>query len=252
MDVIKLLRTGVTHIRARAQGGLDALERRAEVDPNRIAAIGFCLGGTMALELARSGANLAGVVSFYGSLSTAAPQDAKNIKGKVLVCVGADDPEVPPALAGWQDSSLSWIFVIGTAPPDRLLPNSYISGSYIPRAGGSRRPQWRIALRRRAHADDGILEQTGIQKIQLIEVEAIQAQISRRDRTEAAHVRCAIEADRLGANGVTERVARRGDRVLVRPLRQTGPGRQRRDQQTGSPYQPVTSGLDAHGVLPLD
>jgi dienelactone hydrolase len=96
MDVIKLLRTGVTHIRARAQGGLDALERRAEVDPNRIAAIGFCLGGTMALELARSGANLAGVVSFHGSLSTAAPQDAKNIKGKVLVCVGADDPEVPP------------------------------------------------------------------------------------------------------------------------------------------------------------
>nr|MCU0807813.1 dienelactone hydrolase family protein [Candidatus Contendobacter sp.] len=48
------------------------------------------------LELARSGADLAGVVSFHGSLDTPAPQDAKNIRAKVLVLHGADDPNVPP------------------------------------------------------------------------------------------------------------------------------------------------------------
>jgi dienelactone hydrolase len=50
----------------------------------------------MALELARSGAAIAGVVGFHSGLATVAPQDAKNIKGKVLVCVGADDPSIPP------------------------------------------------------------------------------------------------------------------------------------------------------------
>ena len=61
----------------------------------RIAAIGFCFGGTMALELARSGADVVGVVGFHSGLSTAAPEDAKNIRGKVLVCIGADDQGVP-------------------------------------------------------------------------------------------------------------------------------------------------------------
>lgn len=49
----------------------------------------------MALELARSGADIAGVVGFYSGLATVAPQDAKNIKAKVLVCIGADDPSIP-------------------------------------------------------------------------------------------------------------------------------------------------------------
>ena len=89
------LRADPARIRARAAGGLAALKGRAEVDPTRIAAIGFCFGGTMALELARSGADLAGVVGFHSGLSTAAPQDARNIRGKVLVCIGADDPGIP-------------------------------------------------------------------------------------------------------------------------------------------------------------
>jgi dienelactone hydrolase len=95
MGLIGPLRMEVSRARARAQGGLNALKQRAEVDPDKIAAIGFCFGGTMALELARSGANVAGVVGFHSGLSTVAPQDAKNIKGKVLVCIGADDPSIP-------------------------------------------------------------------------------------------------------------------------------------------------------------
>jgi dienelactone hydrolase len=81
-------------IRARARGGLEALLARPEVDPARIAAIGYCFGGTMALELARDGAALAGTVGFHSGLGTAAPAVEGAVKGKVLVCIGADDPTV--------------------------------------------------------------------------------------------------------------------------------------------------------------
>jgi dienelactone hydrolase len=96
LELVGPLRAEPAHARARARGGLAALEGRPEVDPNKIAAIGFCYGGTMALELARSGAAIAGVVGFHSGLATVAPQDAKNIKGKVLVCIGADDPSISP------------------------------------------------------------------------------------------------------------------------------------------------------------
>jgi dienelactone hydrolase len=88
------LRENPARIRARAQGGLKALLARPEVDPAHVAAIGYCFGGTMALELARGGADIAGAVGFHGGLATAAPQDAHQIKGKVLVCIGADDPGI--------------------------------------------------------------------------------------------------------------------------------------------------------------
>lgn len=81
--------------RARSQGGLDALLTRPEVDSARVAAIGFCFGGTMALELARSGAPIVAAVGFHSGLKTARPQDAANIRGKVLVAIGADDPGIP-------------------------------------------------------------------------------------------------------------------------------------------------------------
>jgi dienelactone hydrolase len=61
-------------------------------------AIGYCFGGGTALELARSGAELSGVVSFHGNLDTPIPGDAKDIKAKVLVLHGADDPLVTPEL----------------------------------------------------------------------------------------------------------------------------------------------------------
>lgn len=83
--------------RARLEAGLAELRKQKGVDPARIAAIGYCFGGTGALELARSGADVLGVVSFHGGLDSPTPEDAKNVKGKVLVLHGADDPSVPDA-----------------------------------------------------------------------------------------------------------------------------------------------------------
>jgi dienelactone hydrolase len=83
--------------RARAKAGLDFLASRPEADPDRLAVMGYCFGGGTALELARSGAPVKGVVTFHGSLSSATPEEAKNIKGKVLVLHGADDPYVKQA-----------------------------------------------------------------------------------------------------------------------------------------------------------
>jgi dienelactone hydrolase len=82
-------------LRARVNAGLETLRQQKSVDPKRIAAIGYCFGGTTAIELARSGAELAGVVSFHGALDSPTPADGKNIKCKVLALHGADDPFVP-------------------------------------------------------------------------------------------------------------------------------------------------------------
>jgi len=79
-------------LRARVNAGLAVLEQNDLVDTNRVAAIGYCFGGTAVIELARSGAEIAGVVSFHGGLDSPAPADGKNIKCKILACHGADDP----------------------------------------------------------------------------------------------------------------------------------------------------------------
>ena len=81
-------------MRERAGAALDVLKRNKLVDHKIIAAIGYCFGGTVALELARSGAAVAGTVSFHGGLATPNPGDAKAIKGKILALTGADDPHV--------------------------------------------------------------------------------------------------------------------------------------------------------------
>lgn len=82
-------------MRARADAALQVLLGSKLVDKSKVAAMGYCFGGGVTLELARSGAPLAGAVSFHGNLDTPNPSDAKNIKGKVLVLHGADDPLVP-------------------------------------------------------------------------------------------------------------------------------------------------------------
>ena len=84
-----------TLLRQRANAGLDWLRKHERVDAKRIAAIGYCFGGTSVIELARSGAEVAGVVSFHGGLDSPKPDDGKNIKCKVLALHGADDPFVP-------------------------------------------------------------------------------------------------------------------------------------------------------------
>lgn len=100
-------------LRLRVNAGLDELRRNELVDPKRIAAIGYCFGGTTVIELARSGAELNGIVSFHGGLDSPTPADGKNIKSKVLVCHGADDPfEKPEDLAAFEkemrDANVDW------------------------------------------------------------------------------------------------------------------------------------------------
>ncbi|MBV9079634.1 MAG: dienelactone hydrolase family protein [Elusimicrobia bacterium] len=80
--------------RARVDAALKILEKDPRVDKTKLAAIGFCFGGMVALEAARAGEDLKGVVTFHGDLSSPNPADAKNIKGRVLVLHGADDPFV--------------------------------------------------------------------------------------------------------------------------------------------------------------
>lgn len=104
--------------RERLMAGLDALRGDERTDRQRVAAIGYCFGGTGVLELARAGAEIAGVVSFHGGLGAAegmaAPKDG--VKAKVLVCHGADDPFVPEdEVRGFQkemrDAVADWYFI---------------------------------------------------------------------------------------------------------------------------------------------
>lgn len=81
-------------MRGRIQAALEVLKAHALTDATRTAAIGYCFGGTTVLELARSGADVLGVVSFHGGLDTPNPEDARQVTCKVLVFHGAEDPFV--------------------------------------------------------------------------------------------------------------------------------------------------------------
>lgn len=105
-------------LRARIDAALDALKHevgKAPLDGKHWGGFGFCFGGATILDLARSGADVAGVVSFHGNLGTDDPSLAKNIKGKVLALHGADDTfESPEQIAGFQkemrDANVDWQF----------------------------------------------------------------------------------------------------------------------------------------------
>ena len=90
------LRNDLPTLRARARVALASLVSLPQVDGTRLAAIGFCFGGSVVLELARDGADLKAVVSLHGVLSTRAPAEPDKVKASVLVCTGADDPLAPP------------------------------------------------------------------------------------------------------------------------------------------------------------
>jgi dienelactone hydrolase len=90
------LRAEPEKLRARGRAALAALAALPQVDGGRLAAIGFCFGGSVVLELAREGADLKAVVSFHGVLATKMPARPGLVKASVLVCTGVDDPLAPP------------------------------------------------------------------------------------------------------------------------------------------------------------
>lgn len=89
------LMSDTDRIRRLGRSGLEVLLAHEHADRDRVAAIGYCFGGTMVLELARAGTDLKAVVGFHSGLATARPEDARNISGSVLVCIGTDDPLIP-------------------------------------------------------------------------------------------------------------------------------------------------------------
>ncbi len=102
--------------RQRVVTAFDRLKSEKTVDAGRIVSIGYCFGGASSLELARSGADIVGVVSFHGALSSPTPEDAKNIKASILALHGADDPYVKPEeVRGFEkemtDAKVDWQLV---------------------------------------------------------------------------------------------------------------------------------------------
>jgi dienelactone hydrolase len=90
--IVQQLRSHLPSLRERVGAAFETLKQQENVDPERIGAVGYCFGGTAVLELARSGAAVACTIGFHAGLSTLAPDDAKAIQGKVLVCQGNADP----------------------------------------------------------------------------------------------------------------------------------------------------------------
>ena len=94
--ILKTYADAPERIRAIAAASLDILRAQPEVLPGKLAAIGYCFGGTAVLELARAGADVACTVGFHSGLATIRPAAPGAIRGKVLACIGADDPIIPP------------------------------------------------------------------------------------------------------------------------------------------------------------
>jgi dienelactone hydrolase len=96
-ELMLALRSDVARWRERGRAALETAASLRFVEPTKLAAVGYCFGGQTALELGRSGADLAAIVSFHGGLASPRPQDAAQLKGRVLACHGGADPLVPPA-----------------------------------------------------------------------------------------------------------------------------------------------------------
>ena len=102
--------------RARARAALDALLAQPQVDGRRVAAIGFCFGGTTALELMRSGAPLRAVATFHSGLLPELPEDAGRVRARLLVCHGAEDPlvkkeAIDALMAELRRDKVDWQFI---------------------------------------------------------------------------------------------------------------------------------------------
>jgi dienelactone hydrolase len=82
-------------MRSRARAGFDVLSKHPMVDPSKLALIGYCFGGTVAIELAETGVPLLGTIAVHGSFRNFTPDDARHIKGSVLILHGAEDEVAP-------------------------------------------------------------------------------------------------------------------------------------------------------------
>ncbi|MDH5512518.1 MAG: dienelactone hydrolase family protein [Gammaproteobacteria bacterium] len=89
------VRKNLPLMKSRFEAGMKLLQKQSRVDAGRVAAIGYCFGGSVVLEMARAGENLRGVASFHGSLRTENPAKTGMVRAKVLVMNGAEDPFVP-------------------------------------------------------------------------------------------------------------------------------------------------------------
>src|ERR1700693_1131148 len=94
-DLIAIYNNDRPLMRARALAGFDVLKAQPMVDPAKLASVGYCFGGTVGIELIETGAPLLGFVSVHGAFRNFAPEAAKNIKSRVLILHGAEDPVAP-------------------------------------------------------------------------------------------------------------------------------------------------------------
>ena len=104
-------------VRPAIEGALKALLSQPAADPKRIAATGYCFGGTAVLELARGGADIQAVVGFHAGLPVNNPQEVKNIRAKVMMHQGAADPFVPPDMRAtfekqMNEAGIDWQMVL--------------------------------------------------------------------------------------------------------------------------------------------
>ena len=102
--------------RARAAAGLKVLADQPNVDASKLGAIGYCFGGTTVLQLACSGADVKAVVAFHGGLFKPTAEDAKAVKGTVLICNGAADTFIAPddrkaLLEAFETNGVDYVFV---------------------------------------------------------------------------------------------------------------------------------------------
>jgi len=113
MPVLGQLAQSPPKVRARATAAMNALTAQSGVDGSKVAAIGYCFGGAMAIELGCTGANVAAIVGFHSGLSSINVDGLGAIKGRLLLCLGADDPGITPEHraafeAGLKKGGVSW------------------------------------------------------------------------------------------------------------------------------------------------
>jgi dienelactone hydrolase len=95
LDRVATLGADLDRVRALGFAGLEVLSSEPRADTSGLAAVGYCFGGAMVLEMARAGADFKAVVGMHPGLTPSRPEDSRNITGKVLICLGSEDPIVP-------------------------------------------------------------------------------------------------------------------------------------------------------------